>query len=389
MRSDHVIFEKELQILQVKALSEIKHRIEIIEALRPLPPDSLNLEKLTYQLYYLALGAGSAQFTDLSQLALHYLNMLRQSPDSSLDTAAIQKLHDLAVLQGAPRAHTKPPSIRSALSVIADGFVQEYSQIKNLAVFRFPGSDFPDTMLFELEKGGFSVNFFDDISKLEKALETFPAAALLLYCNSKAEKVMDEIKLPGGGIWDTLPILFMCDGSSLNHRLLGTRFGANYFIPLPARADKIMDTIYRATHPSGPAIPRVLILSEDTVSNQILGLHFKRQGWLVDTLQEPHMILDRMASFNPDFLITGLYLKPFTGLELAAVIHQHEIYHETRILFLASPAILAPENGHYIPFTSAFCSVLTPSVILDQTRMLLENNFFHHKKRRLHIWNPN
>ena len=389
MRSDHVIFEKELQILQVKALSEIKNRINIIEALLPLAPGSQNIEKLTYQLYYLALGAGSAQFSDLSQLAFHYLAMLRQTPDCSLDAAAVQKLHNLAVLQKVPPTHTKPLSIRSALSVIADGFVQEYSQIKNLAVFRFPGSDFPDTMLFELEKGGFSVNFFDDINKLEKALDTFPAAALLLYCTSKAEKALDAIELPGGGIWDTLPILFMCDGSSLNHRLLGTRFGANYFIPLPARADKIMDTIYRATHPSGPAIPRVLILSEDTIANQILALHFKRQGWLVDTLQEPHMILDRMASFNPDFLITGLYLKPFNGLELAAVIHQHEIYHETRILFLASPAILALDNGHNIPFTSAFCSVLSPSVILDQTRLLLENNFYHHKTRRIHIWNPN
>lgn len=193
---------------------------------------------------------------------------------------------------------------------------------------------------FSLKQAGYEVTVFDSLLKLEHALKTGKPDAIII------DMMFPEGELAGAEFISThrslfdenLPIFFLSTRRDMDARLAATRAGATRYFAKPVDMRSVIKAIEKSKQESKDFLGNILIVDDDLPTAQFLSAKLKEANIEADVLTDPLLILDAIECINPDLIMVDYYMPGCDGLELAAIIRQHELYFDMPIIFLTSEA---------------------------------------------------
>lgn len=190
-----------------------------------------------------------------------------------------------------------------------------------------------------LGEQGMTLRYFQALDDLRSALRLgYPSAMVLSTALLPAGK-------PLGGLIDELlgdlpnnerpHLIFIAESHDMQLRLQALRAGAKGFYPAPALSRDIAEKIFELISPT-PVRTRILVVEDDAAQAQHIALLLGKQDMEVRTELDALKVLDTMAKFRPDLVIMDLYMPGASGIELTAVIRDHDDYFDIPIIFLSA-----------------------------------------------------
>jgi DNA-binding response OmpR family regulator len=200
-------------------------------------------------------------------------------------------------------------------------------------------------MDFSLKQAGYDVVVFDSLEKLDNALTVnSPDAILMDLMFPEGELAGAEfIRSHRNSIDDNLPIFFLSSRRDMDARLAATRAGATRYFAKPVDMRSVISAIEKSKRRTNEILGQILIVDDDLPTAQFIGAKLKEAGIHSDYLADPLMTLDAIECINPDLIMVDYYMPGCDGLELGAIIRQHEIYYDMPIIFLTSEALVGVE----------------------------------------------
>jgi diguanylate cyclase (GGDEF)-like protein len=189
----------------------------------------------------------------------------------------------------------------------------------------------------QYELHGYKVREFHEFSGLQAAIKKDQPLAIIM------DVVFPEGDLAGiekiieirQSDTDFPPVIFVSQREDLEARLASVRAGTAAYITKPIDLSNMIETLDRLTTVDLGAPYRILIIDDDASMAYHNALMLQRAGMETEVITEPGRLLDVLPVFQPELILMDLYLPGCTGIELAAVIRQHEAYVGTPIVFFS------------------------------------------------------
>lgn len=125
-------------------------------------------------------------------------------------------------------------------------------------------------------------------------------------------------------------------------RLRSVRAGAQAFVvksgDVSLLQHKIQQTLQYLHHPKD----QVLLVDNDSTRLQLMAEQLLQEGFLVDTLERPLLLLDRLMRLRPDVVVLNYDLPGCNGGELGHLLRQDPSLMSIPIVYLADPESSGP-----------------------------------------------
>lgn len=194
----------------------------------------------------------------------------------------------------------------------------------------------------QLEQFGYLVRLFTRLDQAEAAARAeFPDLLIMdvMFPEERAnatEAVGNRPALRALGC----PIFFISAYNDFSSRIRAARLGACCFFLKPLDVPRLVDRLESAFEERQAAPFRVLIVDDDVALAEYYRLVLSTAGMEVETLDNPVILLDRMADFRPDLVLMDMQMPEYSGPELAAMLRQHEDWLGLPIVYLSAESDL-------------------------------------------------
>jgi signal transduction histidine kinase len=137
---------------------------------------------------------------------------------------------------------------------------------------------------------------------------------------------------------DFPPVHLFClsDGDDFAARLDAVRLGVTRFLRKPIDVEKLIAILDGVTARHTTGAFRVLLVDDDRALTALYAGVLGEAGLETRTCNAPLDAARLVAEFNPDVIVTDIYMPGCNGFELAALLRQDEALVDTPILFLSS-----------------------------------------------------
>ena len=134
----------------------------------------------------------------------------------------------------------------------------------------------------------------------------------------------------------SIPTIFISKDASFEARLAAVRAGASSYFSKPIDLVALTDRLDVLTghHKKNPY--RILIVDDDACSAEYYGALLSNAGMDVRLLHEPYNILREMAEYRPELVLMDVYMPNCSGVELAQLLRQDNLYLDVPIVFLST-----------------------------------------------------
>lgn len=187
-------------------------------------------------------------------------------------------------------------------------------------------------------QAGFTSVVLNSLRDLEQFTEAnYPAAILvglgLLEHDHAAPEIFADLRRR----CDPAPHLFFIGkASDIPGRLAAVRLGATRFIASPPDIGRLISVLKGVTAKT-PAKPyRVLLIDDDELLGELYKDALSQAGIEIRLLNDPLQAPYQAATFEPDVIVSDLYMPGCNGLELLAVLRQDDTLVDTPVIFLSS-----------------------------------------------------
>lgn len=190
----------------------------------------------------------------------------------------------------------------------------------------------------KLEYAGYRVQHYLELTEFEMAFEREVPAAILMDVVFKDGDVSgsDTIKRLTNKYKECPPAIFISVRNDIEARLSAARAGARRYFCKPLNMEKLIPALDGLTERFATNPFKVLLIDDDESLLDYYSTILGGAGMVVEALSEPLKVLDRLNSFNPDVIISDIYMPECSGLELAQVIRQDDGWVMTPIIFLST-----------------------------------------------------
>ena len=332
------------------------------------------LSRLSYRLIDLGeqlLIKGPSVPSQINERIEKLIDNLTDFPENSSKTAPANQFAPLTLEMPKPKANLQVEA-KEVYVVESD-----QDEIRALDVF--------------LGNTGFTMRTFSSLNRLHKAIEKAPPLALILdldqYENDATGAGFRAV-LQDRGV--SFPIIVISQKGDMKQRLAAATLGASHFFLIPVDGYRLSGTLHKIANQNTARISRVLLIDDDVETARFLALHLRAEHINVDVLNDPLLALDSLARFQPDLVVTDLYMPGCNGLELATVLRQHEAYFDTPIVFLTSEeneeirlAALQTGSDDYFKKSSDI------TVLIESIKSKLKRLQSYAKMKKAMIWSPN
>ena len=331
-------FARELEELRIAYLQTLPDKSRLIKkAWHSLDFENwdVNQFKSVYRLVHnLAGGAGTYGFLAISSHAR--MIMAKMQPGISMaaeDIRSVGEMIDLleeitnrVVLDIEQETHVlrKPPASQlAAVARVGEVFIVEddYEQAEYLSLI--------------LKQAGYKVQVFNSLKESVSAVKTHEPLAILM------DMMFPEGDLAGAEIIKNLqntssvPVIFISSRDDLEARLSAVRAGAWYYFTKPVNVSKLVDILNSYLKKNTRQSKKILLVDDDLAVASLFASHLKAVAGLEPViLTEPLRLLEVMDECVPDLILMDYHMPDCNGLELSAVIRQHEMYKNLPIIFL-------------------------------------------------------
>ncbi len=393
-------FAKELEELRNAYLQTLPQKVQLVQkAWQAL--DVSEWDPAAYQAVYrlihnLAGGAGTYGFTSITQEARKILKNMKPwmnntgplGPELQLQInqgiEILEKTTKRVVNQDNQQTHhlRKPPIQRpSSEKLVSEIYLVE---------------DDPDQARFlklMLEQAGHRVHVFDNLSEVKLAMQALEPTAILM------DMVFPEGELAGAQAIAEIqqdrsipiPIIFISTRTDLEARLNAVRAGAWHYFSKPVNVGGLINTLDTYTNPQPPKTRHVLLVDDDPAVSVLFATHLEQiDGLHASLLSEPLDLLKTLEAQKPDLILMDYHMPDCNGLELAAVIRQHESYSNIPIIFLTEETNIETQlTALNIGSDDFFTKSMGPERLVMAVRSRLDRLERITKNSRRAGWNSN
>lgn len=179
-----------------------------------------------------------------------------------------------------------------------------------------------------------SCNTLDEIietSKAEHAANHFGAVILdTNFCSkNRLEDIMELGKI--------IPIIFISNKQDVGTRLFCAKVGGHAFLTRPLEFTTLVEKIDHAVLPSNEGSPfRILIVEDSKTQANIIKEYLESANMVAEIMTAPIKINDMLKEFQPDLILMDLYMPEYSGIDLAKVIRQQDLFVSIPIVFLSA-----------------------------------------------------
>ena len=199
-----------------------------------------------------------------------------------------------------------------------------------------------EELKYNLEKSGYIVRHFMSLDEFEEACnEEFPAIIIMDIVFKEGDVAgANTIKRLNKKTQNFPPVVFISVRDDIQVRLAAAQAGASRYFSKPLNINKLISTLDGLTECISREPYRVLIIDDDENLLQFYAISLDQAGLEVKTLSNPLDTLKTLSSFQPDVIVTDVYMSKCSGPELAQVIRQDDTWLLTPILFLSTESNL-------------------------------------------------
>ena len=357
--------------------------------------DRADMTNFVGAIHYFAGGAGVYGYVSMSRLAYRILAHIQPCIDNKVAfTSEIRSTVDrllIALCQQKIHFETGGPDITSAIYEKPDVVIEEegWSELSNEVYILEQSPDEELALRVFLENSGFHAHAFKSLHKLQKAIGDAQPRAIILdlqQCNQDATAASYITNMQRQSARN--PVFALSDTGDVKARLQAVKLGATHFFLKPVDGYRLVDVLHKMTNIGGAS--RVLVVDDDPQTAQYVAVHLRMEGLDVQIINDPYQILDAMSRFNPDLILTDLYMPGCNGLDMATLIRQHEVYFDVPIVFLSS------ENEEQTRLTALqlgsddfFTKSIDIDVVAKAIKSRLDRMAGYAQVKKAMMWSPN
>ncbi|OHC63389.1 MAG: hypothetical protein A2045_03585 [Rhodocyclales bacterium GWA2_65_20] len=138
------------------------------------------------------------------------------------------------------------------------------------------------------------------------------------------------------GLFPPVHLFCLSGGDDFAARLDAVRLGATRFMKKPVDVEKLIAILDGVTARHSTGAFRALLVDDDRALTSLYASVLHEAGLETLACNDPLDAPRLVAEFNPDVIVTDVYMPGCNGLELAALLRQDESLADTPILFLSS-----------------------------------------------------
>ena len=198
----------------------------------------------------------------------------------------------------------------------------------------------------QLEHFGYHVTSFSDTETFELAVKKNTPDAVLMdvmfpYSNdagiSSIRRLRTQLAKP-------YILFFISAKDDFSTRANAVRVGSDGFITKPIDMSSLVDKLDRLTQKKSEKHIRVLILDDEPTVAEYHASLLNAGGVETKCINDPVEVLDVLAEYQPDILLTDFYMPNYSGLDVAKVIRQMDQYLTLPIVYLSLEGDLTIQN---------------------------------------------
>ncbi|WP_312290615.1 diguanylate cyclase [Stutzerimonas nitrititolerans] len=181
---------------------------------------------------------------------------------------------------------------------------------------------------------GYDVRLFTELAQLEAAAAGDRPDALVIGLQHGGElAAVSELqhRLPAH-----LPLLVISDRADFDSLLTAVRAGAQGYFLRPLDITQLESSLERCLNRHLGAPFRVMIVDDDADLAARYSLVLRNSQMLVQTLQDPSLLLETMRTFNPEVLLLDVNMPHCSGPELAQMIRLNDEWLRVPIIYLSA-----------------------------------------------------
>ena len=153
---------------------------------------------------------------------------------------------------------------------------------------------------------------------------------------SDSESGIDALSRINHEVTPNIPSIFLSSDGDFATRLGAVRAGGDAFFLKPVPPLALMASIESITQYSTGEPYRVLVVDDQQETADYHCILLQAAGIQTRHVSQAHQVLDVLAEFQPDLVLTDLYQPSCSGRDMARLIHQVPNYVGMPIIFLSS-----------------------------------------------------
>ncbi len=195
-----------------------------------------------------------------------------------------------------------------------------------------------ESMRLTLDTFGYHALHFSDTQSLDAALaERLPDALIVdINLQGSAQTGLGYAQALHKRLQAPLPLLVITTQDDFASRLEAVRVGALGFFTKPVDIPQLENRLDRCFAQQQGEPYRVLIIDDDRELASRYSLVLRGADMLVETIQDPAQIFERMKSFNPEVVLLDVNMPGCTGPELAQIIRFNDDWLRVPIIYLSA-----------------------------------------------------
>lgn len=131
-------------------------------------------------------------------------------------------------------------------------------------------------------------------------------------------------------------VILLLDSDDMASRLQALRLGACRMVKKSLNVDSVISALQALSIKGQSQRFRVLFIDDARVQLVLYKAVMEKVGVEVRVIADPLQALEAIEEFQPDVVVTDLYMQGCSGQELATLLRQDESFADTALLFLSS-----------------------------------------------------
>ena len=300
------------------------------------PWDFERAKTLHRSMHTLAGSAPTFGFDDVGRWARHAEHLLK----AWLSEQHIPGQHEIARLD--MHIHTlcndRDSALQSPQPLAADTVAPTYLPERRLLFLIDNDEAIIDRLPQQLSHFDYQVRVFRDAGGLDEAFAEEHPAALIV------NPELDDTRQGGSALvrglkahyGQNLPVIFISTLNDFDARLQAVRSDGDAYFVKPIDIAPLVDRLDQITQSRSSEAYRVLVVEDDPDLAAHYALTLQQAGMDTTILTHPEDILTTLADVRPELILMDVYMPRCSGLELARMIRQQDVWLSIPIVFLSS-----------------------------------------------------
>jgi PleD family two-component response regulator/EAL domain-containing protein (putative c-di-GMP-specific phosphodiesterase class I) len=264
------------------------------------------------------------------------------------DTKVVEK-----VLAGSATPTSAPPlastpTITSPVVAPAPAAVAETGRADgklvvpdNFRIYHLSGLDTVSVELDQrLEAQGIDVEILEDAGELAELLSALPPNLVLVDAefSGQLESIGELARQSRARQKQSFLLVAMSAAEDINLRLSARRAGVDALVIGATSANDVLKRLQALVEPGRDAPFRVLIVEDDRSQALFAEGILRNAGMESLVVLEALAVMPALEQFQPDLILMDLNMPGANGIELTALIREHDAFIDTPIVFLSGEA---------------------------------------------------